>query len=92
MPVVHGKRHAVVDVGLDESGDDIGRRRCLATMRWDAISAPELGDTDDGGLHVLARHHHEVGELVDDDDEIGHVLGGVVHLPVLPAIGRSVCT
>ena len=44
----------------------------------DTGSAAELSDTHNRGLDVLARDHHEVGELVDDDDEIGHLSRRVV--------------
>ena len=30
-----------------------------------------LGQTADGGLHVGGGGHHEVGQLVDDDDDLG---------------------
>jgi hypothetical protein len=33
----------------------------------DAGGAGELGDPDDRLLHVAGRHHHQVGQLVDDD-------------------------
>ena len=39
----------------------------------DTGGATKLRDSDDGGLDVLARNHHEVGELVDNDDQIGHL-------------------
>ena len=44
----------------------------------DARGTAELRDAHDRGLDVLAGHHHEIGELVDDDHEIGHLLGRVV--------------
>ena len=39
----------------------------------DTRRASELGDADNRSLDVLASHHHEIGELVDDDDEIRHL-------------------
>ena len=37
----------------------------------DPGGAGQLGDALDGGLHVLGGGHHEVGELVNDDQEVG---------------------
>ena len=34
----------------------------------------KLCDTADGILDLLARHHHEVGELIDDDDDLRQLL------------------
>ena len=36
----------------------------------DAGGAGELGDALDGGFHVARRDHHEVGELVDDHEQV----------------------
>ena len=38
----------------------------------------QLGDTDDRGLDILAGDHHQVRKLVDDDDQIGHLLRRVI--------------
>ena len=38
----------------------------------------QLGDTNDRGLDILAGDHHQVRKLVDDNDQIGHLLGRVV--------------
>ncbi len=62
--------------------------RWVATMRWIPAARAELGDTHNRGLDVLARNHHEVGELVDDDDEVGHLgqlAGGLRRLRSLSA-------
>ena len=32
-----------------------------------------LGNPADGILHVLAHDHHQIGQLVDDDGDIGHL-------------------
>ena len=34
----------------------------------------KLSDTADGQLDLLAHIHHQVGQLVDDDDDIRHLL------------------
>ena len=36
----------------------------------DADGAGLLGEPDDGVLDVLRRDHHQVGELVDDDEQV----------------------
>jgi hypothetical protein len=36
----------------------------------DADRARLLRQPDDGVLHVLRRDHHQVGELVDDDEQV----------------------
>ena len=38
----------------------------------DTGSAPHLGDTDDRRLHFFAGLHHNIGHLIDDDNNIGH--------------------
>ena len=56
----------------------------------DARGTGQLGDADDGGLDVLAGDHHEVAELVDDDDEVGHGLGRVLHIGELAVLDHLV--
>ena len=53
--------------------------RCVASDEMDADRARLLRDARHRGLDLLGRHHHEVGELVDDDDDVGQ----------LPAAGGS---
>ena len=36
-----------------------------------------LGEPDDRVLDVLALAHHQVGELVDDDHDVGHPVLGI---------------
>jgi hypothetical protein len=38
----------------------------------DAHRTGLLGDARDVGLHFLAGHHHQVGEFVDNQQEVGH--------------------
>ena len=59
--------------------------RCVATIEVDAGCAGELRDAHDRVLDLLGGDHHEVGELVDDDDEVGHrldTLGGLAGLTI----------
>ena len=37
-----------------------------------AGGARQGGDAGDGALGIIGRHHHQVGQLVDDHDDIGH--------------------
>ena len=32
-----------------------------------------LGDAADGIFHILAHHHHQIGQLIDDNGDIGHL-------------------
>ena len=56
----------------------------------DSRSSAQLRDAHDGALHVLTGNHHEVGELVDHDDEVRHVLGRVLRVGVLSAVDVAV--
>ena len=40
----------------------------------DADSARHLSETRDGLFHVAAVEHHEIGQLVDDDHDVGQRL------------------
>ena len=66
-----GEGQARGDVGLDEAGDHLGDGSLGGQDQVDPGSAGQLGDALDRGLHVLRGGHHEVGELVDDDQEVG---------------------
>ena len=76
----HGKPDAAGDVRLDEARDYVGGGALGGDDEVDAGRAGELGDAADGELDLLAHVHHEVGQLVDDDDEVGqlgaHLAGG----------------
>ena len=70
----HGEGDAAGDVGLDEAGDDV---HAGALGRHDEVhtgGAGLLGDAADGVLDILADDHHQIGQLVDDDGDIGHLL------------------
>ena len=66
-----GEGHAARHVGLDEAGDDVDGGPLGREHEVDAGGAGELGDPDDRFLDIAGGDHHEVGELVDDDEEIG---------------------
>ena len=44
--------------------------RCVARIEMNADGARHLRETRDGLFDVGAVEHHEVGELVDDDDDV----------------------
>ena len=53
--------------------DHVRGRALRGHDEMDAGRARELRDAADGELHLLAHVHHEVGQLVDDDDEVGQL-------------------
>ena len=48
--------------------------RCVASDQVDAGGARLLRQARDQLLDLLADHHHQVGQLVDDDDDVRQVL------------------
>ncbi len=68
-------RHLEGDAGrevrLDRAGDDVDRRALGREDHVDAGGAGHLGEALDGALDLLAGDHHQVGHLVDDDDDVG---------------------
>ena len=46
--------------------------RCVARIRWMPGGARLLREARDQLLDLLADDHHQVGELVDDDDDERH--------------------
>ncbi len=70
----HGEGDPRWDVGLDHAGDDVDARRLRREHEVDADRACLLREADDRVLDVGRRHHHEVGELVDDAQDVGQAL------------------
>ena len=66
----HLERDARREVRLDQAGDDVDRRPLRREDQVDADRARLLREARDRVLDVLRRHHHQVGELVDDDDDV----------------------
>ena len=62
------------EVRLDEPGDDIGRRALRGDDHVYPRGARLLRQTGDGLLHLLANGHHQIGELVHDEHDVGHQL------------------
>ena len=62
----HLERDARRNVGLDQAGDHVHRRALRGEDQVDAGGARLLRQARDQLLDLLADHHHQVGELVDD--------------------------
>ena len=62
-------------VRLDQTGDDVDGRALRRDHQVDAGRAGELGDAHDRVLDVARGDHHQVGELVDDHQQVR--VGGV---------------
>ena len=58
-------------VGLDHAGDDVHARALRGEHEVDADRARLLREADDRVLDVGRRDHHQVGELVDDAEDVG---------------------
>ena len=63
------ERQARRDVGLDQAGDDVDARPLRRQDQVHARRARLLRQARDQLLDLLADDHHQVGELVDDDDD-----------------------
>ena len=57
-------------VGLDEAGDDVDAGSLGGEHQVDAGGTGQLRDALDRGFDVARGDHHEVGELVDDDQQV----------------------
>ncbi len=68
------ERDAVRDVRLDEARDDVGRRSLGRDDEVDSRRARQLSDTADGELNLFAYVHHQIGKLIDDDDDVGKLV------------------
>ena len=70
----HLERDAGREVRLDRAGDDVDRGALGRHDEMDAGRARHLREALDRALDVLAGDHHQVGHLVDDDDDVGQLL------------------
>ena len=91
---VNGRRDlkgdARVNVRLNEARDDVCRGTLRGQHKVNARRASQLRDANDRGLDVLAGNHHEVTQLVDDDDEVRHRLGRILHVGELAVLDHLV--
>ena len=58
------------DVRLDHPGDDVDPRALRREHEMDADRPALLREADDRVLDLGGRDHHEVGQLVDDDEHV----------------------
>ena len=83
------KRDTSRDVRLDETGDDVDGGPLRAEDEVDAGGAGQLRHAGDLLLHLDRRLEHEVGELVDDEDDVRDAVGAGVLLVVLADVPRA---
>jgi len=65
----HREREPARNVGLDDPGDHVDRRSLGGDDEVDPDRPCHLRDAADRLFDVARRDHHEVGELVDDDED-----------------------
>ncbi len=70
-----GEGDARGEVGLDQARDHVHRGPLRGDDEVDAGGARQLGQAADLALDLEGRGHHQVGQLVDDHDPVGHALG-----------------
>ncbi len=73
-----GKGDAAGDVRLHEARDHVRGGPLRGDNQVHTGGAPHLCHAADGLLHLLGRHQHEVGQLVNDHHDLRH---GVLPLP-----------
>ena len=71
----HLQGDAAGEVGLDEAGDDVHRGPLGRQDEVQTRGARFLRQPRHRSFHILGCCHHEVGELVDDDDDVGQLAG-----------------
>ena len=70
----HRERDAAGDVRLDDAGNDVDRRALRRDDQMNARCARQLRQAADRFLDLARGDHHQVGQLVDDDDDLAHRL------------------
>ena len=70
----HAKGNARREVGLDQAGDDVHRWPLRRQNQVNAHGARHLRQARDGFLDVVRIHHHQIGQLIDHDDDLGQRL------------------
>ena len=73
------ERDARREVRLDHAGDDVDARALRREDHVHAGGARLLREARHGSFDFLALLHHQVGELVDDDDDERQLLGELLH-------------
>ena len=64
------ERETTGHVGLDEASHNVDTRSLRCQHQVDARRASKLSDSNDRVFNIPWRNHHEVGELVDDDEQV----------------------
>ncbi len=59
-------------VSLDQSRNDVHGRTLRGDDQVDAGCSCQLGKAADGGLHVVFGDHHQIRQLVHNDDQLRH--------------------
>ena len=72
------KGDAVGDVGLDEARHHVGAGALRGNDKMNTGGTAQLCNTHDRGLDILTGDHHQVRELVNDNDKVGHLLRRIV--------------
>ena len=71
------------DVRFDQPGDDVDRRALRRDDQVDAGRARELREAHDRRFDFRRRDEHEIGELVDDDHDVGQRFVGILRVVLL---------
>ena len=66
--------NACREIGLDEAGDDVDRRALGRDDQVDADGSRDLRQPHQRRLHLTRRDHHEICQLIDDDDPVRQLL------------------
>src|SRR5208283_1595980 len=67
----HPERNPRREVRLDQSGNHIHRRPLRCQNQVDPHRARHLRQSRDRLLNIVRVHHHQIRQLVNDDDQIG---------------------
>jgi len=59
------------EVGLDEPGDDVHAGTLRGQHEVHADGARHLRQARDALFHVAAFEHHQVGQFIDQDQDVG---------------------
>ena len=70
----HGVGNASWHVGLDQASDDVDRRTLGSNDHVNANGSGLLPNTHDRIFDVASSHHHEVGKLVNNNEDVGQTL------------------
>ena len=62
------------EVRLDKAGEHVHRWPLGGEHDVHARCSGHLGEAGDGGFHILGGDHHQVGQLVDNNDDEGEFL------------------